>query len=292
MGLQFFFNGLISGCLYAIVALSFGLIYNTTNIFHFAHGAVYVASAYLLYMFLISLQLPILTAILLSLILAALFGVCIELIIYRPFLKKKFSPNALMISSFGVYLLTVNVIALLAGNETKVLNPGIETTYTFFGTVILTRIQVLSFIVFVIILILFFMLRKLKAGKVIIAYSNNPSLTEILGWNSSIIRVSIFAVGSALASIASFLAALDVGIDPNIGMNALLVGAVAVIVGGIKIFEGALIGGILIGLIQSFVVWQFSARWMEAATFIVLIFFLLLRPQGLLGKTMRVEETQ
>lgn len=286
---QFIANGLCSGALYAIVALGFGLIYNTTNIFHFAHGAVYVASAYVFYFFLIMLNVNSTTALIISLIFSMLFGILIDYSIYQPLSKKNISSAAFMISSFGVYLFTVNLIALLFGNETKVLNPGIEKTYTF-GEIILTRIQIISFFSFVVILVLYLIFRRTKFGKLIIAYSNNPKLIEVLGYNSNLIKTVIFAIGSILAGISANLSALDVGIDPNIGMNALLVAAVSVIIGGVKIFEGAIIGGILIGLLQSLVVYQFSARWMDATTFLLLIIFLLLRPQGILGKKIRIEE--
>jgi branched-chain amino acid transport system permease protein len=291
---QFIANGICSGSLFAIIALGFGLIYNSTNIFHFAHGAVYVSAAYLFYLFFLVLNIPFITSLFITLIFTILFGLIIETLIYRPFIRKNFSHNALMISSFGVYLITVNTIALLAGNETKILLSGIDITYNFslFGDIILTRIQIISFLTFLVVSILFFIFKKSKIGRVILAYSNNPVLTEILGYNPNFIRVFIFSVGSVLAGIASILFALDIGMDPNVGMNALLVSAVAVIIGGVKIFEGALLGGIIIGLIQSLVVWQISSRWMEASTFLLLIIFLLFRPQGLLGQKSRIEEIQ
>lgn len=291
MLLQFLANGLCAGSLYSIVALGFGLIYNSTNIFHFAHGAVYIISAYALYFVLVILQINPLIAFLISIVIAALYGILIDLLIYRPLVKKNISPFAFMISSFGIYLFTVNLIALLFGNETKVLNPGIEKTYQF-SSVILTRIQIYSFLTFVFITFLFFISKKTKYGKLILAYSNNQKLAEVLGYNSSVIKIFIFGIGSLLAGIAANLSALDVGIDPHVGMSALLISAVSVIIGGVKIFEGALLGGILIGIIQSLVVWQFSAQWIDAATFLILILFLLLRPQGILGIKQRIEEEQ
>lgn len=289
MILQFLANGLCSGSLFAIVALGFGLIYNTTSIFHFAHGAVYVSSVYLFYLFLIILKLNVLISFILAILIGGILGVLIELVIYRPMTQKNTSLTALMIGSFGVYLFVVNLIAMLTGNETKVLSPGIEKTFTF-GSVILTRIQILSVVSFLAIFLLFILFTKTKYGRVILAYSNNPKLVEILGWNSSKIKIFVFFVGSVLAGVSACLSGLDVGIDPQIGMNALLTSAVSVIIGGVKKFEGAIVGGLLIGLLQSLVVWQFSARWMEAFTFIVLILFLIFRPQGLLGVRARVEE--
>lgn len=291
MLIQFIANGICSGSLYVIVALGFSLIYNSTNIFHFAHGAIYVSSAYIFYYFLIMLKVSLPLAFLASLIFSFVLGIYTNKIIYEPLMKNKFSSSALMISSFGLYLFIINLIALLFGNETKVLNPGIEKTYTF-GSVILTRIQILSFITSLFIISLFYLFKKSKLGKIVLAYSNNPKLIEVLGYNSNLIKSLLFGIGSILAAISANLFALDVGIDPYIGMNALLISAVSVIIGGVKIFDGAIIGGFLIGLIQSLVVWQFSAQWMNASTFILLILFLLLRPQGLLGIKLRIEEEQ
>ena len=288
---QFIANGICSGSLYVIVALGFGLIYNSTNIFHFAHGAIYVAASYSFYYFLIILKLNPYLAFVSSLILAGIIGILINKLIYEPLNKTKFSPPALMISSFGIYLFIINLIALLFGNEIKVLNPGIEKTYSF-GSVILTRIQILSFIISIIIILFFFSFKKSKLGKIVLAYSNNPKLIEVLGYNSNKIKSFIFGAGSVLAAISANLFALDVGIDPYVGMNALLISAASVIIGGVKIFDGAIIGGYLLGLIQSLVVWQFSAKWMNASTFILLILFLLVRPQGLLGIKLRIEEEQ
>ncbi len=289
---QFIANGLYISALYAISALGFGLIYNSTNIFHFAHGAVYTTTAYLIYLFFISLKIPVLPSIIVSLLLASLLGVLTDIFIYQPLQKRrKTSDDALMISSFGVYIFTINLIALLAGNETKILNPGVEKTFQF-GNVILTRIQIISFIVFALIFALFLLWRKTKLGKVVIAFSNNPSLIEVLGWNPSQIRIIVFSLGSLLCAISSLLSAFDIGFDPYVGMNSLLVSAVAVIIGGVKIFEGAILGAFVIGLLQSLIVWQISARWMEAVVFILLIFFLLFRPQGLLSKKLRIEEIQ
>ncbi|MEM3147203.1 MAG: hypothetical protein QXY94_06600, partial [Archaeoglobaceae archaeon] len=107
---QFITNGICSGALYAIVALGFGLIYNTTNVFHFAHGAVYTVSAYLTFLFLIILKIPPLISILLALILTTLFGVLIQLTVYQPLEDKKSSPPTFLMSSFGVYLFTINLI--------------------------------------------------------------------------------------------------------------------------------------------------------------------------------------
>ncbi len=289
MLLQFLANGIATSALYIIVALGFGLIYISTGIFHFAHGSVYLVAGYLLYYFYIILKLNLIISILLATVGGILCGVLIELLVYKPLDKRKNSPLTFMISSFGVYLFLVNLIALLFGNETKILNPGIDKTFEF-GNIILTRFQLLSVISAIVVIIFFFLFKKTRYGKLIFALSNNPKLLKILGYDIYKLRLIVFIIGSAFASIAVFLTGFDTGLDPNIGMNAIFASAISVIIGGAKRFEGAIVGGLILGITQSLVVWQFSARWQDAFSFIVLITFLLFKPQGVLGRKLRIEE--
>ena len=290
MLLQFIANGLVTGAVYAIVALGFGLIYNTTKILHIAHGAVYVFSCYIFFTFYRILQLPLYFALPFGVILGSLFGIIMEIVVYHPLFERNASSGVMIVSSVGIYIFTVNVIALLFGNETKIVLPGIEKTYEF-GGVILTRIQIYQVFAFLIVFVLFLgLLKRTNLGKAVRALADNPTLLSTFGVEISNLRIWIFALGSIFAGIASCLVAMDVGMDPNIGMPALLISAVSLIAGGIGIFEAAAIGGFTIGLIQTLAVWQISARWQEGITFLILILFLLLRPQGLLGKRRRVEE--
>jgi branched-chain amino acid transport system permease protein len=291
MLLQVLANGFVNGCMYALMALGFALIYNTTKIFHVAHGAVYTAGAYACYVLLIQLGWPLVASVLGAVLLTALLGVLIELAVYAPLARREASLLVALLSSLGLYVALVNVIALLFGNETKVLRPGIEKTYHL-GSVILTRIQAAEVVVAATLLpLLVLLLKGALWGKIIRAVRDHPTLASVMGINLGAVRIAVFALGSALAALAASLAALDVGMDPNVGMPALLVAAVALIVGGVGTFEGPVIGGFLLGVLQSLVVWRISARWMDAITFAILIVFLLFRPEGLAGCRRRLEET-
>jgi branched-chain amino acid transport system permease protein len=163
-------NGIVSGCVYAMVALGFGLIYNTTGIFHFAHGIVYTVSAYILFHSFINLHLGLFLSGLLSLIGAILLGILIETFIYSPLRKKEAAPAVYIISSIGVYIFLQNLIALIFGNETKVIFPGVSKTYHF-GPIILTHIQVFELIAFVIIFFIFcIFLQKTRLGRALRAF--------------------------------------------------------------------------------------------------------------------------
>jgi len=286
--LQLLANGFVNGCLYALMALGFALIYNTTRTFHIAHGAIYTAAAYLCWLFLVSW--PVMAAVTAALAGAAVLGALTELAVYTPLERRGASPLVAILSSLGLYVALVNLIAMLFGNETKVLRPGIEKTYHF-GSVILTRIQLAEVVVAIVLLPAFVALLKYSRwGGIIRAVRDDATLARVLGINLRGVRLWVFVAGSALAGLAAILSALDVGVDPNVGMSALLTAAVALIIGGVGTFEGPVLGAFLLGILQSLVVWKISARWTDAITFAVLILFLLFRPAGIAGRKRRLEE--
>lgn len=290
MIIQLLANGIISGCSYALVALGFALIYNTTRTFHFAHGGVYTFSVYFFFTLYNLWELPLVIALLFTLVVTSILGIFIDEIIYMPLVKRGSSLLIQLLSSLGLYIVIINLIAMIYGNETKVLNPGIQPTYTV-GSLIFTQIQVATAITFIAIFTgLILLLKKTRLGKIIRAMRDDPQLVSVMGINPQRVRWVVFALGSALAAVAAVLLGLDVGVDPNIGMAAILNSAVAVIIGGVGIFEGAALGGLLLGILQSLAIWQASARWQDTVTFLVLIFFLLFRPEGILGVRRRVEE--
>jgi len=288
---QLLANGFVTGCAYALVALGFALVYNTTRIFHFAHGAIYVLAAFLFFSLHMGWGVPLLAAIVLTVAITAVVGVLVDYFIHAPLDAQGASLLIHLLSSLGLYTVIINAIALFYGNETKVLNPAEQTTYALWG-IILTQVQVatvvISFLLFIGLVIL---LHTTPLGRRLRAMRDDPELISVMGMDPRTIRWTVFGLGSALAAVAAILLGLDVGIDPYIGLTAVLNGAVAVIIGGVGIFEGAALGAIALGLLQSLAVWQSSSRWEEAVTFVVLILFLLFRPEGILGRRRRVEET-
>lgn len=289
--LQLLANGLVIGCNTALSALSFALIYNTTRTFHVAHGATYIVSAYASYFFLIQMQWSILAAFPLAILLGTVCGIAMEIGVYAPLARRNASMLISLISSLGLYVAVVNVVALLFGNDTKLLRPGVEVVYRI-GPVLFSRIQIVQIISAAIILPTSVYLLKLTAwGKTIRAVRDDASLANLLGINVPAVRVWVFALGSSLAAIAAILTAMDVGVDPQAGMPVLLTAAVALIVGGVGTFQGPIVGGFFLGILQSVVIWSLSVRWSNAVTFGLLIAFMLFRPSGLVGHRRRLEES-
>lgn len=285
-------NGIVTGCSYALVAYGFGLIYNTTRTFHFAHGAAYAFCVYMFFSLKNIPAVPVWLAIILSIALTGLLGVLIDEFTYRPLVKKKSSLLLQLLSSLAVYMIIVNVIIMIYGNETKVLNQQIQRTLTI-GGIILSEYQVATVVCALSLLFLVALgLRITRVGKMIRALRDDPELISVLGVNQQYLRWLIFGLGSVLAGVAAVLQGLDVGTYPHAGMIMFLNGAVAVIIGGKGIFEAGIFGALILGVLQTLAVWQFSARWDEAAAFLLLVFFLLWRPAGIFGRKRRIEELE
>jgi branched-chain amino acid transport system permease protein len=287
---QLLVNGLVNGCLYALMASGFALIYNTSRIFHIAYGATYTTAAYLCVFFLTDLGVGLPVSVLMSLLLVAVLGMVIEIVVYRPLRRMNASLLVALLSSLGLYIIIINVITLGFGNETRVMSSEFAATYQL-GNIILTRVQVAQVVcAAVLIPLLLISLRFTRMGMLIRALRDHETLTRLMGGNINYVRLFVFGIGSALAGVSAILSGLDVGITPHIGMPALLISAVALIIGGVGTYHGAIVGAFLLGTLQSLIVWQISAKWTDAITFVLLILFLILRPQGLVGTRRRLEE--
>ena len=288
--LQFLANGFCKGAVIALVGLGFGLIYTTTRVFHIAHAAIYVLAAYALYAAAGLMGLPLGVAIPFALIVAVLAGMLVDWSVYQPLARRSASAAVVMISSLGVQIVVENTIAMAFGNQSQILRAGVEKTFTF-GSVILTQVQIAQALVGLALTAAFWLfLKHTRTGQLCRAVSDDETLASVLGVRVKRVRLLAFGLGSAFAAVGSILVALDVGTDPHVGFSAVLAAAVGCIIGGLRNFLAPAVGGFLLGLTQSLVVWRTSAKWEEAVTFGILILFLLFRRQGLFGVVKRAEE--
>lgn len=288
MLIQLLANGIIMGSIYSLVALGFALVYNTTRIFHIAYAAIYMFSAYMILSFYKALQLPLLLAFLIAVVFTVGLSIFIERTVYLPLAKRKSSLNVVLISSIGVMIVVVNAIAMFYGNETQILNPNISKSVTL-GNIILTHTQLAQFFVSLVLMGIFLIFLKYsRLGIKTRAMRDDDVLCTVFGLDINRMRLNLFGLSAFFAAVGSGLVAYDVGMDPYVGMPMLLNAVVALIIGGVGRFEAPILGGFIIGILQSLAVWTFSSRWQDAITFSLLIIFLLFRPQGLLGEKQRV----
>lgn len=288
---QLLANGLIAGSVYALVALGFSIIYSTVRFFHFAHGAVYTAGAYFTYLFFVIYKLPFAVAVAVVVVLAALLGVAIEFFIYKPIKGQGASSIILLIASLGVFIVLQNLISLLFGDDTKTIRSGeVREGLNVLGariTPVQIAIILTSLVLFALTAII---LKRSKIGKALRAVANDPELAVVSGLDKDKITYFTYFVGSALAAIAAILISLDIDMTPLMGFQAMLYGVVAVVIGGLGNILGAYFGGLLLGLAQHLGVWYISSKWQDAIAFVILILFLLFRPQGFFGKKIRKAE--
>ncbi|GAI87395.1 unnamed protein product, partial [marine sediment metagenome] len=227
MLIQFLINGLIEGCGFAIVALGLGLIYKTTKVLHIAHGAVFTLSAYLFYSFTQLLGLPIILGLVISLVITSGLGASMEMAVYYPLHKRKSSSGVVIVASLGIYIVVINILAMIFSNETKIIRNWNESVYHF-NSIMVTRTQLIQCLAFLAVFLLFTLLiKKSRIGKLIRAVSDNPKLSSVIGIDIRKIRILVFIIGSLLAGIGSCLFALDRAFDPYLGMNILFISAAA-----------------------------------------------------------------
>lgn len=287
MVLQLLVNGIVMGSIYALVSLGFALVYNTTRIFHIAYSVLYVFAPYMILTFYRNLGIPFYLAFPIAILLTIFLSILMELVIYRPLSKKKSSSTVVLISSIGIMIVVINLIAMFYGNETKILNPNISKSISF-GNIIITYSQLFQLIISILAISIFLVFLKFsKFGVKTRAMRDDDVLCAVFGLNINKMRLILFILSGFFAALAGGLVAYDVGMDPYVGMPMLLNAVVALIIGGMGRFEAPIIGGFIIGILQALAVWAFSSRWQDAVTFTLLILFLLFRPQGLMGEKKR-----
>ncbi len=286
--MQFVVNGLVTGAAYALVALSFSVVFRVGRFFNFTHAAVFTWAGYFGYLCWTILGLSLWAGALLSVCLSAVLGVLLELSVYMPLHRRRASGVVLLLVSLGLYTIMQNTISMLFGDEIKRLSGNTVAEGLSVWGARATRIQLAIVIICVVVFVAFGILLRLSPfGTRLRAVADDPDLAAIQGVQVHRFRLAASALGSGLAAVVSLLMGLDVGITPTVGLNALMMGVVAVIAGGVDSTPGIFLGGILLGLAQHLGVWKIGTQWQDAIAFAVLILFLVLRPQGFFGKPLR-----
>lgn len=288
---QLILNGIIAGSIYALIAMSFTVIYRTVRFFHLAHGAVYTAGAYFAYTLIILLKLNFILSFLLSIVLAGILGIGIDRLVYYPLRKQNASNLIFLLASFGVFIFLQNLIQLIYGAQILTIRTGpVKEGHYFLGAVI-TNIQITILLVSVILMILLWLfIQRTKLGKAMRAVSDDHVAANVVGINPEKIILISFAIGSALAGAAGILISYETNIEPTMGFSAILKGIIASIIGGIGSIPGAVLGGFFLGLAENLGIWKIQSGWKDAISFVILIIFLLIKPQGIFGTKTEIEK--
>lgn len=283
--LQLLVNGVVNGSHYALLGLGFGLIFGTTNIVHFAYGPIYACAAYVTWACAALLGLPVLVSAAIGVASGAAIGGLTYLGLYRPFEARGAPIFVILIASLGLFIVLENLIGVLAGTDTKVVRDVYYDIY-FVGDVFFTELQIYQVLALVVIgLLLFAFVRLTEYGKAILAMTDNAEMARIIGIDTVKVSLLVFVIGSAIASVPAALILFKDGATTTMGFNAVFIAFVAVVVGGVGSLKGVVLGGFLVGLIESIGMIQIDTEWQSTIAFFVLFLVLVFRPTGLFRGT-------
>ena len=280
-------NGLRTGSIYALIALGYTMVYGIAKMINFAHGDIIMVGAYALFVFVTTLQLPVIPAVVLTIIFCALLGVITEKVAYKPL--RKAQPLAVLITAIGVSYFLQNIVQLLFGATPLPFASIIQIPAVKFGTINVSGITLITLIVTAVCMILLSLfISKTKTGRAMRAVSEDKGAAELMGINVNGTISLTFAIGSGLAAVACILFICQYeSLRPTLGALPGIKAFVAAVLGGIGSIPGAMLGGIILGIIESLSKAYISTQLSDAIVFGVLVVVLLVRPSGLLGKMRR-----
>ncbi len=281
---QLLVSGIVLGSRYALVAVSFGIIYSTTQVFHLAHAGTYAVAAYAAIWAGNSMGLPLPLALLFGVLVALVMGALMELGMYRPMRRRSATKLAMFLASLGVSIVASSLLQIIFGPQNLSLNRVTNSTF-FLGNVTITALNIAEIVIgWIAIGLLLLFLRKTQYGRAVNAVRINPQVAMAVGVSVDRIYLLVMLIGSGLVAISSLLFLMGNVAFPTMGLAPILIGFIAVFLGGTDNVFGAAIGGLVLGLATSLSgIWlpgDFASVVVFGIMFIVLVF----RPQGLLGK--------
>ena len=284
--LQYLINGINIGAVYAIIALGYTMVYGIAKMLNFAHGDVIMVGAYISFCVTNYLGLPAWVGVLASMAVCTLLGILIERLAYKPL---RGTPSlAVLITAIGVSYFLQNGAQLIWSSSSKSFTSIItmDPISLFGGKLIITGEMLVAIAVSAVVMVgLTLFTSKTKTGKAMRAVSEDRDAAQLMGINVNYTISMTFAIGSALAAVAGILLCSTVPtLQPTLGSMPGIRAFTAAVFGGIGSIPGAMLGGILIGIIETFAKAYISTQFSDAIVFSVLIVILLVKPAGLLGK--------
>lgn len=274
-------NGIMVGSIYALVALGLTLEYGILNIPNFAHGVLYTVGAYLTFLVVVSLGLNYWIAILCAMAALAIIGMIVHRLVYRPLVNAPHLNS--FIAAIGLIFMFKAGMLLIWGPDFKRYPPVNENVINFFGTVVTTQRILIVLITIVLIVILNLFIKKTMAGMTIEALAQDREGALLAGINVGRVETLVFAVGSAMAAVAAALISPIFLVYNTMGDFVILKAFVIIILGGMGSIPGAIIGGYIIGLVESLGGAYLSTDYNELIAFAILIGVLAFKPTGLFG---------
>ena len=282
--IQTLISGLSLGSIYALIALGYTMVYGIAKMLNFAHGDIIMVGAYAVITTVLTANFPPLVGILVSILVCVVLGVTIEFLAYRPL--RQAPPLSVLITAIGVSYFLQNLALLIFGSEQKAFPTIIKLPTIEAGGVYIDGITLITLVVTAVIMVgLTLFINKTRMGKAMRAVSEDKGAAELMGISVNHTITITFAIGSALAAVAALFYGMSyIYIRPTTGSMPGIKAFTAAVFGGIGSIPGAMLGGILMGVIEQLSKTYISTLWSDAIVFGVLVLVLVVKPTGLLGK--------
>ena len=279
-------NGLSIGGSYAMIALGYTMVYGIAKMLNFAHGDVIMVGGYTIWLMMMYMGNPV-VAVICSVVVCVVLGIVIEKVAYKPL--RGASPLAVLITAIGVSYLLQSLAQIIFGSASKMVTVANLGTVTLMGTTVQVHSLVTLAVTAVVMVALTLFVKYTRIGRAMVAVSEDKGAAQLMGINVNGIITITFAIGSALAALAGLFYLLKApSISPTLGAMPGIKAFTAAVIGGIGSIPGAMLGGILLGIVES-ISYKITviAPYTDAIEFSILIIILLVRPTGFLGKKRR-----
>lgn len=280
--LQQVVNGLTVGSVYSLVALGLTLVYGILHIPNFAHGALYMVGGYITLLSMTSLGVPYFVAMFIAILVVGVLAMLMQRLVFHPL--RHSPPIHDKIAAIGVLLFLEALVQLIWGAEYRSVTTPFNEVISILGiTVTQQRILIIFAAVIVMILLQLF-LKKTKTGSAIVAMSQNREGAFLVGVNANKVALLTFFISGALAAVAASIASPINLVYPGMGHLVILKAFVIIIIGGMGSIPGAIVGGYILGITESLGATFISSTYSDLIAFVLLVFILTMRPQGLFAK--------
>jgi branched-chain amino acid transport system permease protein len=281
---QLIFASIVSGFLYAVMALAFSLVVSVGRVWNFVQAGAISVAAFSIYTTYNIFSLPLWFSILVTIFITGLLGFVIDRFAYQP-LRERNSPMLIFfIVSLMLYTLIENILGMIFGTQTRTFSAEMEQMYDL-GIITVTGWDIEVIIVGALLIAGFLtFIKRSKLGHALVAVATNPEMAETVGIKSKSMYALSCVIAFAMIVPATYLKGLHMGISASMGFDFLLVAIAATIVGGVGKFSGTVIAAFFIAFVENLGIWKISTDWQHAIVFGLLFLFIVFRPQGLMGK--------
>lgn len=279
-------NGIVLGFSYALVGAGLSLLWGTLKMINLAHGDLYMMGAYFAWLAIRVGKIPIIPGIIIGVICAAALCLFIQISTVRPLVRQGDFGMSPYILTMGLSILLQNTALLVYGERYQNIPYYLDKVYKFFnGSVTISGQRLLIIVVsLVVILFLMIIIKRTKLGRAIRATAQDREFASMLGVNTKSVYTVTYVISGSLAAIAGIMLAPIYSVNPWMGTAVQTKGLACCVLGGLGSVEGAIVGGLIIGIAESLSVTFLSTEWKDVVAYLILIVMLWVKPSGLFGK--------